>query len=83
MGHRLTFAAVMRDGEIITGKRHSDCIIKAVRYADWRPPVTQAEQGFVDEEGIFYTREDAVDIAVEASQISAGFKGILLSEDLW
>lgn len=40
------------------------------------------EQGFVDEEGFFYTREEAAEHAFDCKQIPEQ-KSQLFSEDLW
>ncbi len=69
-------------GEIILGIRHWDnfmhSLIKDKQY--------QYEQGFVDQRGVFLTREEAWAVAVEANQIIrrvGGDDGVLYSENLY
>ena len=73
---------------VITGWRHSyifDSLATAGIYAS----TDKTEQGFVDEEGKFYTREEAYEHAVACGQIEdeRGFGETyavrLVSEDLW
>jgi hypothetical protein len=83
MPPKLVASALYRDGVIVTGKRHADCIKKAVKELDWDIPIQSHEQGFVDDLGNYYNRKDALQIAINAGQISKDFKQILSSEDLW
>ncbi len=81
---RLVASACMRDGKIVTGKRHKDCVTAAVWDHGWTTPVWDFELGFVDEDGKFYTRKEANKFAVENGQIPESQRGdSLLSEDLW
>lgn len=80
---KIIAAAIHRDNKIISAKRHADCIRIAVEQ-NWEIPIRQEEQGFIDNDNIFYNRIDAIKIAKEAKQISKSFnKSFLLSEDLW
>jgi hypothetical protein len=78
----LVKTAVCRNGDIVIGKRHGECIKSAVLDHDWKPPVTQEEQGFVDGDGKYYSRADALIYAKLTGQASMD-KMILFSEDLW
>jgi hypothetical protein len=80
---RLVLSAVCRDGEIITAIRHAECIHTAIRKG-WLPPVRSTEQGFVDNNGVYYSRKDAIEVAIASGQIPESFKKhTLSSEDLW
>jgi len=82
---RLVAAAVCRNGEVVTGRRHGDCMREAVLAHSWAKPVLGEETGFVDENGIYYSREDALVIAIDAGQVKLEDlrSGVLYSEDLW
>lgn len=75
-------AAIERDGVIYRGRRHYS-IIKNMVEAGCKPPIKQSEQGFVDENGKFYDRLMAKEVAKRAGQIPKTFNKVLLSEDLW
>jgi hypothetical protein len=79
----IVHAAVMRDGNVVESSRHFQCIQTATENYGWSWPVTQKEQGFTDQDGTFYTREEAKVIAKAAGQIPMDFNRTLLSEDLW
>lgn len=70
---------------VFIGRRHGEAIHVAVT-AGVPKPVTREMQGFVDEEGNFYTRKEARDHAVCSQQIryqeDRDGKG-LVSEELW
>jgi hypothetical protein len=76
-------------GEVVCAPRHFDRImhtfIKTIFGkigGEWK----QAEQGFVDQYGAFYTREAAYDIAAKNGQIrrpEGGTPGVLYSENLY
>lgn len=80
-------AIVFTDGLIVAGPRHFDrtmhCIIEKL------PAVYSAAahtQGFIDQRGAFYTREEAYVIADKAGQIRqrvGGDDGRLFSENLY
>ena len=81
----ITQAAIRRGDEVITGRRHCDCI-KAAMARGWKPPVTQKEQGFVDDTGRYYNRKQAKIEAFRCGQITQSYfesQRKLLSEDLW
>lgn len=80
---KIVAAAIMRNGEIVTGKRHSDCIHEVVARG-WARPIKQMEQGFVDENGKYYDRYEANKLAIESGQLDPSkADGPLISEDLW
>ncbi len=72
-------AAIFYNGNIYTGKRHCD-IIHNIVLETYTSPI-KGIQGFVTEDGIFVTREQAARIAYEAGQIKQK-KSELYSEDL-
>jgi hypothetical protein len=69
-------------GEIVTGRRHHH-IIKAMH--DRGLKTTQdCVQGFLDDEGLFYTRAQAKKLAMENGQLTSDTEyDALYSEDLW
>ena len=90
-------AACRKDGVVVAGARHLDGVMRGVMrmmgmgYAGW-------EQGFIDQFGVFMTREEAWEVADKAGQIrrptgwekgdkprppGAGDKGSLFSENLY
>lgn len=84
MKHKpIVLAACKRYGVVYTGKRHAQIIKDMVDIHKCTPPIRQDEQGFVDEDGRFYTRLQAEEIAIETGQIPKDFRGVLLSEHLW
>jgi len=68
-----------------TGVRHGDIIKQIVDLGqiDDGEKVKEENQGFMDEFGIWRTREIAKLMALSAEQISPSHKGTLYSEDLW
>jgi len=71
------------DGSVITlpqPARHKDLMIPAMqsgaKMGEWT-------DGFVTEEGIFYARVDALDIAKASGQVKPDFDEVLKTEDLW
>lgn len=77
---KIEWSAIKIRDKIFTGKRHNDCIKKAVDYGE--PTPIRGRQGFLTSEGRFVTREEAVMIAYRALQIKEK-KKTLYSEDLW
>ena len=74
-------AAVWHCGVVYEGKRHGEAIQRA--YAITGTTV-RGTQGFVDSNGDFFSRAEAVERAKETGQIPQDFAGqILMSEDLW
>lgn len=73
MERRIVCAALrLNDGTVICGARHFDSVMTKIMGAlnwagttKWRA----AEQGFIDQRGVFLTREQAYDLAAAAGQI--------------
>lgn len=87
MKQYIVCAAHKKENRIITGARHYDSIIcqqiELTEGYDWW---AGAEQGFIDQNGNFLTREDALKIAMENNQIRrrcGGDDGQLFSENLY
>lgn len=75
-------------GLIVAGARHWDSVMRGVVLKDGARPSEwfEAEQGFIDQAGVFLTREEAWKVAESAGQIKYApdhSKGILYSEDLY
>jgi hypothetical protein len=71
-------SAIKVNDKIYTGRRHSHII-----QSDYNVDFKQGIQGFVDENGKFYTRDEAKTYAFEIGQITKTISEILTSEDLW
>jgi hypothetical protein len=70
------------DGEVLVASRHYQII--ALRHAATGERTGfNAIQGFVDNSGEFYTREEAKKLALRNGQITKAHQGELYSEDLW
>jgi len=74
-------AAIRKRGKIYTGKRHHHILNAALPFGYLR----NGEQGFVDDEGNFLTREEAAIVAIKCGQIKKlkYHKTRLFSEDLY
>ncbi len=76
-----------KDGRIICGARHYDGVMHSQILAsndDWTK--SDIEQGFIDQCGVFLTRQEAYVIATERWQIKrrvGGDDGKLFSENLY
>jgi hypothetical protein len=70
------------DGEVLVASRHWQIITLRSNSTGERT-LGDAVQGFVDNSGEFYTREEAKELAVKNGQISSDHDGDLYSEDLW
>jgi len=88
MDRQIVCAAIRnKDGRIICGSRHYDGIMHSQILAsndDWAK--NTVEQGFIDQRGIFLTRQEAYIIAKEANQIKrrvGGDNEKLFSENLY
>lgn len=80
---KLVESAIQVNGDkVYTGKRHADAIKKI--FFDLKELPEDRIEGFVDNEGTFYSRKDAKEVAIAAGQISpeANFYR-LLSDHLW
>jgi hypothetical protein len=59
-------------GEIISGRRHADCIRTMAESGKYKLPVTKdAIQGFLDDKGNFLDRLEARKHFLESGQVSA------------
>jgi hypothetical protein len=81
MDRRVVVCAALRNvhGTIICGPRHWDSICRGTSKDGW-------EQGFVDQRGVFMTREEAWKVAEAAMQIirrCGGDGERLFSENLY
>lgn len=67
----ITKAAILKNETIFTGKSH-DIIIRNNVFGFFKRNVdgTKCEQGFVDDEGNFWNKEDAAFLAYEYGQIN-------------
>lgn len=95
-GHRRVICAAVRagDGEILIGLRHysSDMIAQINKRADGEKFTHKHydDQGFVDQHGVYMTREEAYEVASQAGQLLQPYvddkpvrKPKLFSEDLY
>lgn len=74
-------AIMYPDGEVVSARRHWQVIkIQAILGKESKVGTVQ---GFVDNTGTFYTREEARELAEKNGQLPEGHQGILYSEDLW
>lgn len=84
---RIVCAAMRNEkGDVIIGIRHNDTFMREAKMADGRERWRGAEQGFVDQFGVFLSREAAWIVATEAGQIvrRCGVdEGRLFSENLY
>lgn len=77
-------SAVMQDGVIFTGRRHKDCMANMRASGIKIKPRPYCVQGFVTDDGLFLTREQALVEARACGQLTKPLLGsILTSEDLW
>lgn len=84
---RIVAAAIKRHGDpvVFTGVRHGHIIKSMVDVGyltDMNRPVLGTEQGFIDNEGTYWNRAEALVIAMAADQVSSEHS-TLYSEDLW
>ena len=75
-------SAIKHKGIVFTGKRHCK-IIKYLVELGYETPIPNNEQGFIDDNGHFHYRKEALKIAIKCKQIPHTQKRILVSEDLW
>ena len=85
---RIVCAAIRLDGHIICGARHFDALMRVAIYliGDCKRWYAKAEQGFIDNNGNFFDRETAHEIASKANQIiyrCGGDENTLYSENLY
>lgn len=84
---RRVVCAACRIGDIIlAGARHFDTVMHTQinQMALEKDAIGHAEQGFIDQFGIFMTRQEAFTLAEEKNQIiEYEIPGMLFSEDLY
>ena len=88
---RIVCAAIRyEDGFLLIGARHFDLIMHAtlakIKAEDSTWAYQNAVQGFIDQFGKFYTREEAYIVAKEMGQYNpwgSHHPGVLYSEDLY
>lgn len=76
--------AIWNDGKLYSlprPNRHHH-VIRLI-YKETGAALLDDEQGFLDDEGYFLTREQAHKIAVECGQVRRQLPPILFSEDVW
>lgn len=77
----------LKTGRIVCGARHFDPIMRAQMFAsEGFPHWRNCEQGFIDQFGVFLTREEAYIIAKANGQIThrcGGDETTLFSENLY
>lgn len=86
MTRRVVCAALRhRDGRVLAGVRHFCPVMQPWFMLDPWQDWADAEQGFIDNQYQFVTREEAWKIAEAAGQIlpNAPHRGLLFSEDLY
>jgi hypothetical protein len=80
-------AAVRLNGFVYLGPRHFDRSMSELMMLDeGNPPDGTEEQGFIDQFGVFMTREEAYEVAKAAGQVKyrcGGDEGRLFSENLY
>ena len=80
-------AAVKLNGIVYPGPRHFDQFMSELMWLDeGNPPNGSEVQGFIDQFGVFMTREEAYEVAKAAGQIKyrcPGDEGRLFSENLY
>lgn len=83
---KIIAAAIKRGRVVFTGVRHGHIIrdMVAVGFITdiKKDYVHSHEQGFIDENGDYWNREESRQIAIHAGQIKPDH-GTLYSEDLW
>lgn len=75
-------AAILLNEEIHTGRRHCN-IIHGLAIKGFKIPI-KGEQGFIDNNGNFWTRKEAAKIALNNGQIKElNWPPLLYTEDLY
>lgn len=80
----ITTPAILHQGKAYTGKNHARIISDMVLVHNVKPPV-RGVQGFMDNQGNFFSREESAKIALKAKQIDKLHYSSteLFSEDLY
>lgn len=79
---KLVKAAIVCGADVYTGWRHAHIIQYLASHDLIHSKVTQDQQGFIDQDGVFYRREGCSGIAFMNGQTKT-FINTLTSEDLW
>jgi hypothetical protein len=84
---RIVAAACIIDGTVFVGARHFDPVMRAQIKRAGLSPLTH-EQGFIDQWGRYYTREEAMDVVLVSGQPfdakrNSGNGEMLFSEGLY
>lgn len=73
---RVICAAIFKGGNLILGARHFDMLMHKTieqigngKFPGFAEFMSDAEQGFIDQFGVFMTREEAMVLAVEKMQV--------------
>lgn len=86
MPSKIKESAILKDGKIFTGHRHHNIINSTDELGLPFGYFKGGIQGFVDEDGNFLTREEAVKVAIDLGQVkeeNLHVSGKLFSEDLY
>jgi len=87
MQRRIVCSAIVSpEGLMVVGPRHFDSTMGKQLMLFPTGTFLTGEQGFIDQHGVFLTREEAYTIAKEAGQIirrCGGDEGTLFSENLY
>ncbi|MBT5338305.1 hypothetical protein HOK15_02790 [Candidatus Falkowbacteria bacterium] len=77
-------AAIRHEGQVYTGRRHIKILEKMIRVHRIRKAVSLGDQGFLNDDSEFLTRQEAAKEALECGQIDEmPIGGKLNSEMLW
>ena len=80
----ITEAAIKFKGKVYTGNRHFVILSEAdTVYGLGFGGLKLGEQGFINDKGVFLTRDEASIEAFRCGQLKKIPKKVLLSEDLW
>jgi hypothetical protein len=85
---RVVVCSAIKDeaGFVVCGPRHFDQVMVNTIHPDARGYTGNFEQGFIDQFGVFMTRQEAWEVAKAAGQIKyrcGGDEGVLFSENLY
>lgn len=82
---RILCAAIAVGGTVICGRRHFDPIMSSVIRKLYPDGMPENDQGFIDSDGRYLSREEALIVAKEAGQLlrKTGNEYELFSEDLY
>lgn len=84
MAGKIIKSAVWIGRLICIGERHGLIIQELAKAGLTKKPITQDQQGFIDQDGEYLDRREAYDRAIECGQIEDdGNRKALLSEMVW